>query len=211
MKVQPETLRRLYCDEKKSSVDIGREIGASASTVCKWLKDAGIQARTRAEGGRMGSAKNRGKKREFTTEWKAKLSAAGKRFGEANAKGTSLKPNGYVEYTRGENKGRAVHIVAMENHLGRKLLPNEIVHHKDENRSNNELSNLELMTRSEHARHHREEEKERGTGRVKITQKQAEKIRTLYAAGDITTRLLGERFGISGKQVSCIIRGEAWK
>jgi hypothetical protein len=36
----------------------------------------------------------------------------------------------------------------MERHLGRELLPKETVHHKDLNKLNNELSNLELWTGS---------------------------------------------------------------
>ena len=42
----------------------------------------------------------------------------------------------------------------MQVHLGRKLSFNEVVHHKDNNKRNNDLSNLEVMTRSEHIRHH---------------------------------------------------------
>jgi hypothetical protein len=42
----------------------------------------------------------------------------------------------------------------MESILGRRLRSDEIVHHKDENKKNNEPGNLELMTRAEHARHH---------------------------------------------------------
>ena len=42
----------------------------------------------------------------------------------------------------------------MENHLGRLLDENEIVHHKDGNKKNNDVSNLEVMTASEHASCH---------------------------------------------------------
>jgi hypothetical protein len=43
----------------------------------------------------------------------------------------------------------------MEQYLGRYLLPNEVVHHKDKNKSNNAIENLELfMSQSEHAHHH---------------------------------------------------------
>lgn len=38
--------------------------------------------------------------------------------------------------------------------MGRDLLPEEVVHHKDRNRSNNDPSNLEVTTRTEHARQH---------------------------------------------------------
>lgn len=47
-----------------------------------------------------------------------------------------------------------MHRVVVENSLGRLLLKKEVIHHKDEDRTNNELSNLEIMTQSEHARHH---------------------------------------------------------
>lgn len=46
------------------------------------------------------------------------------------------------------------HRVVMENHIGRLLTQNEIVHHKDENKKNNHIDNLELMDKCEHARMH---------------------------------------------------------
>ena len=42
----------------------------------------------------------------------------------------------------------------MEKQLGRRLSFNEIVHHIDGDKSNNELSNLEILSRSEHAKMH---------------------------------------------------------
>lgn len=46
------------------------------------------------------------------------------------------------------------HRVEMENHLGRLLNANEIVHHKDGNKFNNQISNLEVMTNTQHVREH---------------------------------------------------------
>ena len=43
----------------------------------------------------------------------------------------------------------------MEKYLGRKLTYNEVVHHIDLNAKNNDLSNLQLMSRSEHTALHR--------------------------------------------------------
>lgn len=42
----------------------------------------------------------------------------------------------------------------IEQELGRKLLPGEDVHHIDEDPLNNELSNLKVMSHSEHAAIH---------------------------------------------------------
>lgn len=49
---------------------------------------------------------------------------------------------------------RLEHRVVMERQLGRPLREDEIVHHIDENKSNNDPSNLEVMSQSEHARLH---------------------------------------------------------
>lgn len=50
----------------------------------------------------------------------------------------------YVSYPR----------LLMEEHIGRKLLPNEDVHHKDGNFDNNDISNLEIALHGEHQRSH---------------------------------------------------------
>lgn len=49
------------------------------------------------------------------------------------------------------------HRKVMEQYLGRKLLSEEIVHHIDGNKLNNDISNLELTNRSKHIDMHREE------------------------------------------------------
>jgi hypothetical protein len=46
------------------------------------------------------------------------------------------------------------HRLVMEQHLGRPLEPDEIVHHSDHDKLNNDISNLVLVTRNTHMEHH---------------------------------------------------------
>src|SRR5215510_4528100 len=46
------------------------------------------------------------------------------------------------------------HVIVMTAMLGRELDPNEIVHHRDENKGNNDPRNLELKDRAVHAQDH---------------------------------------------------------
>lgn len=137
---------------------VSQKTNIPRSTLRFRLKRAGIlrkrsdAIRLASKNGELGSG-NRGKKRVFTDEWRMNISKS--RKGKGN--GVSLKPNGYVEITMGENKGRSQHAAIIEQEIGRKLFTNECVHHIDGNRSNNNIDNLRLMTRSEHARLHAKE------------------------------------------------------
>lgn len=75
------------------------------------------------------------------------------------------KENGYlVKYENGYNKkgNVKIHRAIMEEKLGRRLSPDEIVHHKDGNRLNNDISNLEVMSRGDHSRLHRKQDLDNG-------------------------------------------------
>jgi len=70
-----------------------------------------------------------------------------------NVGGKCISADGYyiVNTPHGQMKE---HRWIMEQHLGRRLRSTEIVHHKDHNKLNNEIANLELTTRAEHNRIH---------------------------------------------------------
>lgn len=69
-------------------------------------------------------------------------------------KGYGITTDGYV-WIIINNEQIKLHRYLMEVKLGRKLLPTEIVHHKDFNKINNSIDNLEILTRSEHNKIHR--------------------------------------------------------
>lgn len=59
------------------------------------------------------------------------------------------------EYPNNIRKTVWAHREIMENHLGKKLLEGEVVHHKNEDPGDNRIENLEVKTKSQHARDHR--------------------------------------------------------
>jgi hypothetical protein len=70
-----------------------------------------------------------------------------------NRKGTG-STEGWIEqgmrFVSVDGKKRPLHRIIMEEHLGRKLAPDEIVRHLDGDLLNNEISNLRVVTREEH-------------------------------------------------------------
>lgn len=60
-----------------------------------------------------------------------------------------LEKSGYLCLSR-----ERVHRIVMERLIGRKLDRTEVVHHKNGNRADNRIENLEIMSSSEHTRLH---------------------------------------------------------
>ena len=69
-------------------------------------------------------------------------------------KGVVTGRNGYLYITLEDKTRVPLHRHVLEQSIGRKLLVTEIVHHKDGNKHNNSLENLEILSRSEHAKLH---------------------------------------------------------
>lgn len=101
------------------------------------------------------------KGKQHSEEWKQAMSKRMKGKRNPSWKGGRIvKENGYIlvhlpEHPAATSNGYVYeHRLIMEKHLGRLLKPWEVVHHIDRDRSNNNLSNLQLTSNSEHAKHH---------------------------------------------------------
>jgi hypothetical protein len=75
--------------------------------------------------------------------------------------------------------------------------PNQILHHRNEDKQDNRLSNLELLSRTDHAREHN----------PMLPDEAVRAIRERYARGEDGTTLAAE-FGIPYQRVYRYIRGE---
>lgn len=87
--------------------------------------------------------------------------ARGSANGRWNASGKMLNEDGYVkvrvgrEHPLADPNGYAYEHLLVWAASGRPLpADNQLIHHKDEDKTNNRLDNLEIKTRSEHGAHH---------------------------------------------------------
>lgn len=90
--------------------------------------------------------------------------------------------------------------------------------HKDGNKQNNHISNLEWVTKSENNRHAfnvlgRKAISNPGeaNGNSKLTEGNVLEIRELYSTGDYRQQELGEMFNISSRHISEIICRKYWR
>jgi len=64
-------------------------------------------------------------------------------------KGGHINKHGYV-IIKADGKIRTQHKYILERYLGRNLQPNEVTHHIDGNKTNNNINNLVVMTKKQH-------------------------------------------------------------
>lgn len=109
--------------------------------------------------------------------------------------GYYIGQNGY-RYKRIDGKYVLEHKFVFEKHYGIKVPRGFLVHHKDKNKMNNSIENLEMMTYKQHSRFH--------IG--KLSDSEYRKMKNLYATGKFTCRSLGKMFGINSGTVSRLLR-----
>lgn len=121
-----------------------------------------------------------------------------------------LNPSsGYISYTL-KNASSSVQILAHRlvaeafiDNPGNKLC----VNHKDGNKQNNHVSNLEWCTNAENSQH----AFKTGLSKVKLNYNQVLEIRELLAEGGTRVSWLAKKYNVSRQTISDIKRNVSWK
>jgi len=104
---------------------------------------------------------------------------------------TYVDDNGYLRYC---DSNYLVHRRTMEKKLGRKLVKGEIIHHRNGNRLDNSISNLELMTRKEHFKRHvvpiLEDRRQAQVKELLVPQLQAQAAKTIMVGFGVAGAIL---------------------
>lgn len=150
-----EWLIRKYLDEKISINELGRITGSSKRTVSKRLKEWGINIRPRIEACKLAT---KGKKLPGWHLKKLNESHTGENHHSWN--GGKINGNhGYVwilkpDHPHCNNIGYVLeHRLTIEKAIGRYLSPIEVVHHINDNETDNRLVNLFLFRSNIDHRH----------------------------------------------------------
>ena len=117
------------------------------------------------------------------------------------------------------------HRFIMQNHIGRKLSTNEVVHHIDGNKLNNDISNLEIVSRSNHSRLHTIERNSNSDFIKNISESMKLKSKLRFKKNKLNINQvieikslcgkmkqcdIAKKFNISKTTVSRIFSGELW-
>lgn len=140
-KIDSSNFRHLYEDEELSWSDIARMKGYALSSVVNAAHKLGIKSRPPGDTARLTYKRGRkpwdkGLRGEQAPNWKG---------------GIMQDEGGYRRvWNHGRRMYEAEHRIIIEQHLGRKLLPKEYVHHINGIKDDNRIENLELMSIHNH-------------------------------------------------------------
>jgi len=150
-------LRRMYLEEKISTVKISRLLGCNDESVRKAMRRYGIPVRTKSEAAKIKEIKPSEKLRLKTHFEKLNLNRMGENH-PAWKGGRYINKEGYV-IVRKSGRPWKEHRWVMFQHLGRELEVWEEVNHINGIKDDNRLENLEIIY-SEHK--HKDEFRRRG-------------------------------------------------
>lgn len=164
-KVSKEVLYELYVIRGKPMHEIAKDLNIAVGTVYNYLNKYEIKTREPHKGflGKKHSEntkKSIGEKHKgkiVSEETRRKMSESDKQRGIGHKK---KRTDGYIyiyfpDHPKSTKDGYVMeHDLIMECLIGRHLRDYEVVHHKNKIRDDNRKENLQLMTKSEHARLH---------------------------------------------------------
>lgn len=130
-------LHRLYIIDKRSLIYIGKKFGTTHVTIVKHMKKYNIPLRDKKETYLCGND---------NWMWKGGIKSPRKGYIQIKVEDHPHAVGGYVYE----------HRYVMEKHIGRFLKTNEHVHHKNGDKHDNRIENLELLTQIEHLKRHAE-------------------------------------------------------
>ena len=169
-----------YLDDVKEWLSCGESlrmiasrIGIDHCTLSKRLKEKGIETPSRDESAKM-TWKNhvhprRGKMgvdcpcygKPMSERWRKKMIPIWKENGDRKRLYRKKQSDGYIlvyspNHPSADRTGYVLeHRIVFEKHIGRILCATEIVHHVNGKKDDNRIENLELVSRSEHAKIHK--------------------------------------------------------
>lgn len=127
----------------------------------------------------------------------------------------ALNARGYLFVSFYDNVSKVIHRLVAESFLSNDFNKEE-VNHKNGNKTDNRLENLEWVTHSENLKHACETglksiPKGEKTYNAKLTNKEADEIRSLYRTGNWTHKKLSLHFGVSKSVVQKILNNKTYK
>lgn len=179
IKLTREYLENLYANQELTMREISDITGYSVGYIHKKIHDLGVRERKKCTertiekisksltgriSPRKGISMSEEQRRKISESHKG-LYISRTKFGGHKKK----RSDGYIgvyvpNHPMASKDGYVMeHILVMEEHIGRYIAEDEVVHHKNHIRDDNRIENLELMLKAEHCRMHAIERISNGT------------------------------------------------